>query len=431
MDVGHVEVAIAYAALDGEWAAGGIALRIAAALGEPPRSWMRALAKYLAKLPRPDADEAAQHIGGHLSSAKARARARVRRWFTPQRTMRPSRFAAPPITNVRELADLLEVPIDHVEWLADARRMNVRARDAKLRHYSYRIVPKRTGGVRLIEAPKPALKAAQRRLLDRVLVHCPPHPSAMGFASGRSVRDHAAAHAGRRVVVRLDLENFFWQIVAARVRGIFRALGYPFPVDHFLTGIATTVTPIAVRMDAARAMGDAAGRYALRSLLSGRHLPQGAPSSPALANLCAFGLDRRLSGLAARFGATYTRYADDLAFSGGDALERAVERFLPRAAAICELEGFRVRHHKTRVMRSGGRQELCGVVVNRRPSMRRTEIERLEATLYNSIRSGPAAQNREGHPDFRAHLRGRIEWLAHLHPARGERMKALFDRIAW
>jgi RNA-directed DNA polymerase len=230
--------------------------------------------------------------------------------------------------------------------------------------------------------------------------------------------------------VRFDLENFFWQIDARRVRGIFRALGYPSPIDRMLAGLATTLTPSAVRREASSRLA-VAERHAFRALLTGRHLPQGAPSSPALANLCAFALDRRIAGLAARFGARYTRYADDLAFSGERDFERALDRFMPSVAAIALAEGFRVRHHKTRVMRSGARQELCGVVVNRRPSLRRAEIERLEATLFNCVRSGPETQNRDRHPDFRAHLRGRIEWLAHLAPQRAAPLRELFARIEW
>jgi RNA-directed DNA polymerase len=422
--------ALALAALDGEWAEDGVAVRLAEALGRKRGPWARSLARALCAAPPLPPDALALVIARHPGSAKVRSKAIVRRWFTPPLAMRPSRFEAPSITSVPELAAMLEVPLAHLEWLADVRGMNQRAKKPELSHYHYRVVQKRSGGVRLLEAPKPTLKRAQRRLLDRVLVHCPVHACAMGFARGRSVRDHAAAHVGRRVVVRFDLENFFWQIDARRVRGIFRALGYPSPIDRMLAGLATTLTPSAVRREASSRLA-LAERHTFRALLTGRHLPQGAPSSPALANLCAFALDRRIAGLAARFGARYTRYADDLAFSGERDFERALDRFMPSVAAIALAEGFRVRHHKTRVMRSGARQELCGVVVNRRPSLRRAEIERLEATLFNCVRSGPETQNRDRHPDFRAHLRGRIEWLAQLAPQRAAPLHELFARIEW
>jgi hypothetical protein len=160
-------------------------------------------------------------------------------------------------------------------------------------------------------------------------------------------------------------------------------------------------------------------------------LPQGAPSSPALANLAAYRLDTRLAGLAAALGARYTRYADDLAFSGGTELARAARRVIPRIAAIALEEGFTVGPRKTRLMRPGVRQRVTGVVVNAHPNVARETYDVLKATLYNCVRRGPAAENHAGHPDFRAHLAGRIAHVATLNPARAKRLKALYERIVW
>ncbi len=161
------------------------------------------------------------------------------------------------------------------------------------------------------------------------------------------------------------------------------------------------------------------------------HLPQGAPTSPALANLTAYRLDCRLSGLAKTAGAIYTRYADDLAFSGNEGFNRGVERFAAHAAAIALEEGFSVNHHKTRIMRQGVRQQLAGVVVNRKGNLRRRDLELLEATLTNCVRGGPGSQNRERVPDFRAHLQGRIGFVEMVNPAQGQRLRTLFDAIRW
>jgi hypothetical protein len=111
------------------------------------------------------------------------------------------------------------------------------------------------------------------------------------------------------------------------------------------------------------------------------HLPQGAPTSPALANLTAYRLLCRLSGLAKSTGAVYTRYSDDLAFSGGETLNRSPSRFSIHAAAVSLEEGFAVNHRKTRIMRQSVRQQLAGVVVNREPNLRRADLELLEAIL--------------------------------------------------
>ena len=125
-----------------------------------------------------------------------------------------------------------------------------------------------------------------------------------------------------------------------------------------------------------------------RPPLSPSHLPQGAPTSPALANMCLYRADCRLAGLAESAGAQYTRYADDLAFSGEGDFDRRVDRFSLHAAAILHEEGFAVHHRKTRIMRQGVRQHLAGVVTNRRLNVPRADYDLLKAILTNCARHG-------------------------------------------
>jgi hypothetical protein len=161
------------------------------------------------------------------------------------------------------------------------------------------------------------------------------------------------------------------------------------------------------------------------------HLPQGAPTSPALANMSFYRLDCRLGGLAESAGARYTRYADDLAFSGGDEFEKGVERFGLHVAALLLEEGFRVNHRKTRIMRQSVRQHLAGLVTNQRPNIMRSDFDRLKALLTNCIHLGPETQNREGRLRFRAHLAGRVAFVEMVNPEKGKRLRALFKRIRW
>jgi hypothetical protein len=169
----------------------------------------------------------------------------------------------------------------------------------------------------------------------------------------------------------------------------------------------------------------------MRCRFANPHLPQGAPTSPALANLCAYRLDVRLSALAVAAGARYTRYADDLAFSGGPEFARAVNSFRVQATVVALDEGFEVRMKKTRRMRPGRRQHLAGVVINEKPNIARDEFDRLKAILHNCRRHGPLSQNRAGVVDFRAHLLGRIAHVAAINPRRAEKLKLLFDQIRW
>lgn len=275
-------------------------------------------------------------------------------------------------------------------------------------------MPKRSGGHRLIEAPKPNLKAIQRHILDGILAAIPAHPCAHGFLPRRSITTFAAPHSGQHTVLRMDLEDFFPSISRARVQGLFRNIGYPERVADLLGGLCTNITPRRILAE-----------------MNYPHLPQGAPASPATANLCAFRADCRLAGLAKSAGATYTRYGDDLAFSGGAEFARGARRFAVHAAAILLEEGFAVNHRKTRIMRAGVRQKIAGLVVNDRVNVPRQDFDELKAILTNCARLGPASQNRDGHRDFRARLLGRISFVAMVNPARGAKLCAIFDRIEW
>jgi len=218
------------------------------------------------------------------------------------------------------------------------------------------------------------------------------------------------------------------------VYGIFRSCGYPEPVAHRLAGLVTNSVPLRVWADAPPPEGAdlLPAHHRLGQHLAHPHLPQGAPTSPALANLAAFRLDRRLHQPSVGWGLTYSRYADDLAFSSSTHCRPdEIARFVELVVVIAADEGFRVNRRKTTVRRAGERQRLAGVVVNDRPTIDRREYDRLRAILTNAARHGPSGQNRDQHPDFRAHLLGRVAWVRHLNPRRGERLLATFAQIDW
>jgi hypothetical protein len=172
-------------------------------------------------------------------------------------------------------------------------------------------------------------------------------------------------------------------------------------------------------------------RWRVLKRLAAPHLPQGAPTSPALANLAAYGMDVRLATAAASIGAVYTRYADDLAFSFDSHAARRASRFHILAAGIALDEGFSVQFRKTRFVRRGAAQRLAGLVVNERPNVPRRQFDRLKAMLHRAAQGGPAAVSglRKGNPE--AQLLGRIGWIEQANPARGKKLRALFARVAW
>lgn len=222
--------------------------------------------------------------------------------------------------------------------------------------------------------------------------------------------------------------DFFLTTPMRRVHAIFRCLGYPDAVARILTGICSTSTPHGA-LDATPSA--AAVDHELRRRYASAHLPQGAPTSPALANLSVRRLDCRLTGLASRFEARYTRYADDLTFSGDGAFHARANAFLKAVDAIARDEGYTLNAAKTRIMPRHTRQTVTGIVVNDHINIARTDFDALKATLANCARHSPASQNRDAHPDFRAHLDGRIAWVERLNLRRGEKLRRLFDAIIW
>jgi RNA-directed DNA polymerase len=362
----------------------------------------------------------------------------IQRWPIQQSAFDPLPFATdlklPKLTTVDELADWLGVGLGHLEWYADCRGWSAKTDNPRLTHYHYRTLSKRFGAVRLIEAPKPRIKSLQRLILDGILSHVPTHPAAQGFRRGTSIRTFAAPHVNRRVVLKLDLSDFFPSISCAQVNAVFRALGYPESIAKLLAGICTNAVPADTWKELYQPYDSPAQRELILQSVrkySRRHLPQGAPTSPALSNLCAYRLDCRLAAVASSAGAIYTRYADDLAFSGSDAFRRSAQRFYHLASAIVMDEGFQVNFRKTRIMPRGVKQQLAGLVLNSHLNTPRRDFDELKAILTNCLRSSPESQNRVGHRDFRQHLLGRISFVTMIAPGRGQKLRAIFDRIQW
>lgn len=323
----------------------------------------------------------------------------------------------------QSLAEWLQIPLGRLAWLVHRFEVDQQPADERRAHYHFRWLSKRTGGKRLIESPKPLLKKIQLRILREILDKVPPHSAAHGFVPGRSIRTNASPHVCQKVVLKFDLENFYPGVGFARVTAIFRSLGYSREAAIWLSRLTTAALP-------SRAAQWSFAAPELKPYFR-RHLPQGAPTSPALANLSAFSLDLRLAGLARSFGAEYTRYADDLTFSGGHSFLRSLAVFIPLAEQVVRAERFRTNRAKRRVVRNHRQQRVTGVVVNDRPNVSRREFDRIKAILTNCVRRGPSTQNHAGHDDFGAHLRGTIAHVAHLNPERGRRLLALFEQIDW
>ena len=432
--------ALATAMLAGEWTEPALRLRAQGMLGRSTRRSQQALigemlsaihtgyppspdwlASFLLASPR--FDRAAAPLRQSSAAIPPTLEPAV---FTPAAKF--ADFDIPRLATVGDLAEWLGISVAHLQWYADVNHRLQRNSDTALQHYQYKFAAKRSGPPRLIEAPKPQLKAIQRRLLKEILDFVPCHDRAYGFVAGRSCLGAAQVHAGEAMVIAADLTNFFPMTPLRRVHGIFRSLGYPWAVARVLTGLCSTATPsplfltlpVPQRHD-----------LATRQMFAAPHLPQGAPTSPALANLAARSLDDRLHGLARSRDANYTRYADDLVFSGGSDFARGAARFVAAVKEIANDEGYRLNARKTRIMGRGIAQRITGLTVNDHVNLPRADYDSLKATLHNCRMNGPQAENRADRHDFRAHIAGRVAWAEAVNPARALKLRRMFEEIRW
>ncbi len=325
----------------------------------------------------------------------------------------------PILNTTNDICEWLELEPPALEWLADTRKAQPRVIDERLLHYTYVWRQRRGKTPRLIESPKSRLKSIQRKILAEILNKIPPHEAAHGFCRNRSIITNALLHTEKQTVACFDLKDFFHSIPPTRITALFHTLGYPREVSKILAGLCLH-TPNAKYLG--RAFQNLP--FVQRKKILARHLPQGAPTSPALANLCAFNLDVRLRALAESLNLTYSRYADDLTFSGGRDLKKRFSYVRGTLKAITEEEGFKLNPEKTRLMTQAQRQVVTGVVVNKRPNISRAEYDRLKAALHNAAASKIEIDGME-----KSQLRGRVEFVRALNPQRGEKLLALWQKL--
>lgn len=278
-------------------------------------------------------------------------------------------------------------------------------------HYVTFAIPKRSGGERLIMAPKKELKAIQRNLVKMLVARLPVSPHAHGFVAGRSVRTNAEPHRGRRVLLKLDLADFFPSVHIGRVCGYLVSMGYGYVVAQTLALLMTEAKRQPVDFDGQIYFVPVSSRYCV----------QGAPTSPGLCNALLLRMDRRLAGLARRFGYSYTRYADDLTFSGDD--RDAIHKLRALAIEIVRDEGFAINPAKTRISRKCARQAVTGVIVNDVVGLSRPERRRLRAAIHR-LRSEADPIRRA---DLEARVRGKLAYLQMLNPGQAAKLRGPLD----
>ncbi len=331
------------------------------------------------------------------------------KWDLPDAEERAAENELPPLDKAPDLADAIGITIGELRSLAYHR-------DAATGiHYHRFTIPKRSGKERAIWAPKPRLKAAQHWILHHIVERLPVHGAAHGFLPGRSTVTNAAAHTGSQVILKMDIADFFPTVSVSRVKGIFRKAGYREPIAILLSHLCTEAPREVVTH------GDKTYYIAMGP----RCLPQGAPTSPGLTNSLCLRMDRRLEGLAKKYGWRYTRYADDLTFSlpldhKADPHTGAMIGSVTRIVAD---EGFQIRTDKTRVHRQGGPQQVTGLSVNTPgpPKVPRELKRRVRAQLHNLSQGKPILEG-----ENLAQLEGYIAYIYMVEPELGAKLFAKF-----
>ena len=305
------------------------------------------------------------------------------------------------VTDAHQLAFVLNqaLKLD----VAESPRHKAKPVSAKLLHYyayhkketryrTFQIAKRTRDEFRTIKAPDHGLLRLQRLLLACLTASfTTSHPASHGFVPGRSVLTNAQPHAGHRFVLNLDLRNFFPSTSIGRVVAVLQ------------------LAPFSLAKEAA---------YLVANLCCDQGcLPQGAPTSPLLTNAVCQRLDRRLQQLAARHRCTYTRYADDLTFSGNRPVFRA--GFHQQLNALLEAEGYQQNEQKQRLQTPESRQEVTGIVVNERPNVPREYVRQIRAMLHNWETKGYEAASatlRQHYPTSKAHARhqGKVPKLARV-----------------
>jgi hypothetical protein len=327
------------------------------------------------------------------------------KWDQPNAAERAAENELPPIDAPGKLAEAMGLTLPELRWLAFHREA------AEKVHYTRFTIPKRSGGERAIWAPMPKLKAAQRWILRSVVERLPVHGNSHGFLADRSIATNAAAHTGSKIILKVDLKDFFPTVTLRRVKGIFRRAGYRDPIATLLALLCT---------EAPREIVEHEGKTYYVAL-GPRCLPQGAPTSPGLTNTLCQRLDRRLTGLATRFGWRYTRYADDLTFSLPDGHEGKprLGALLGSIGRIAVDEGFHVHPDKTHVARKGARQKVTGLVVNGAgaPRVPRVLKRQIRAAVHNLARGKPLKAG-----ETPARLAGYAAYIHMTDPALGAKL---------
>lgn len=287
----------------------------------------------------------------------------------------------PVVLTLNHLGHLSDVSSDFLQEVAYRKIDPYRVFRVKKRGVPNR-VPAPPRRYRTICVPESRLMRIQRWIAQNILQVMPSHPASFAFIKDRDLVDAAERHAGARWLIKMDVRHFFESIHEDSAYRVFRSFGYGALISFQMARICTRL-PIHSRSDPRDRLGRGEDSRPYRTHTMG-HLPQGAPTSPMLANFASEALDIQLAHLASTENWTYTRYADDLAFSRpGDSTRAEAMHLVKRVEMELKRTGLVAHRQKTSIVPPGGRKILLGVTVDTgQPRLTKAFRNNIETHLY-------------------------------------------------
>lgn len=274
--------------------------------------------------------------------------------------------------------------------------------DSSFNYYNQKKISKQSGEPRVIHIPSIEMKRIQKFILHEILYHIDVSKNATGFKPRCSIKENASPHVKQEYILNLDIKDFFTSIKYNQVKKVFLEIGYNSEVSDALAKLTTYKG----------------------------FLPQGSSTSPYLSNLVCKSLDKNLNYYVSINNINYTRYADDMTFSGSEKIKESINQIEKIIAA----EGFRINKKKTRVISSNKRQEVTGLVVNDKININRKFIKQLRTEIYFCKKYGVSGHMRKKgltYSNFKHYLYGKAYYIKMINREKGEKFLEELNDINW
>lgn len=285
----------------------------------------------------------------------------------------------------------------------DLNEISIMMATLEINYYHKAFIRKKSGGYRELYIPAVNIRLIQKWILKNILYKIPISSYANGFCKNRSILTNAQKHLNQECVINIDIKDFFTSISQQQIYRIFYYYGYTHQVSYILSRFCTV----------------------------NGYLPQGGVTSPYLSNIVCLRLDKRLGKLADKYSAVYTRYADDITFSGN----KGIRNMISVVEKIIQEENFEINHSKTRIQYSFQRQEITGLIVNSgKVHVSKKYIKKMKKEIYYCKKFGPSSHLQHENINklnYKEHMYGKAYFISMVDRDLGRKILTELDEIDW